>query len=340
MMNFTYKNNEIEVFSGWDWMEVPYTLEDRRTSESDENWYAMYCGITGKIDDQHHLLENDEKPFYSYYNITGTHNLISPYIYLNESIAINPIVKLGLRIGINQGDNIHIQVNANRSNQWETLETFSNTQKEWFLVEYNLSEYIQSYTRIRIQVEFDDIPEEYYGGVMIDYVSFEEAEFINEISPVLSQYHHLSNSDEIQPYYTSSNSELEPQTFQVAYTDDDGNMPEYVYLEIGDKNYSMINQYGRWNPKKEYNEDYTKEIVYKYTLPILDIVNRSFRFNTFDGKFYNSTPWQPLINFTSGTTQEFPLVRNLSINEMLILESSSTLKSPTLWIPSSDSTFM
>ncbi|MHA1476128.1 MAG: hypothetical protein ACTSQ5_13205, partial [Promethearchaeota archaeon] len=165
MMNFTYKNNEIEVFSGWDWMEVPYTLEDRRTSESDENWYAMYCGITGKIDDQHHLLENDEKPFYSYYNITGTHNLISPYIYLNESIAINPIVKLGLRIGINQGDNIHIQVNANRSNQWETLETFSNTQKEWFLVEYNLSEYIQSYTRIRIQVEFDDIPEEYYGGV-------------------------------------------------------------------------------------------------------------------------------------------------------------------------------
>ncbi len=340
LMNFTYQNNEIEVFSGWDWMEVPHTLEDRRTLETDENWYAMYCGITGKIDDQHHLLENDEKPFYSYYNTTGTHNLISPYIYLNESIAINPIVKLGLRVGINQGDNVHIQVNANRSNQWETLETFSDTQKEWFLVEYNLSEYIQSYTRIRVQIEFDDIPEEYNGGVMIDYVSFEEAEFINDISPVLSQYHHLSNSDEIQPYYTSSNSELEPLTFQVAYTDDDGNIPEYVYLEIGDKNYSMINQYGRWNPKKESNEDYTKEIVYKYSLPILDIVNRSFRFNTFDGKFYNSTPWQPLINYTSGTTLEFPLVRNLSINEMLVLESSSTLKSPTLWIPSSDSTFM
>ena len=341
LMNFTYQNNEFEVFSGWNWIEVPYTLEDRRTLETDENWYSMYCGITGKIDDQHHLLENDEKPFYSYYNITGTHNLISPYIYLNESIAINPIIKLGIRVGINQGDNVHIQVNANRSNQWETLETFSNTQKEWFLVEYNLSEYIQSYIRIRIQVDFDALPEDYYGGVMVDYVSFEEAEFINDFSPVLSQYHHLSNLDENQPYYSSSsNTELEPFTFQVAYTDEDSNMPHYVYLEIGDKNYSMTNQYGRWNPKKISNDDYTNEIVYKYTLSILDIVNRSFRFNTFDGKFYNSTPWQPLINFTSGTTLEFPLLRNLSIKEMLILESSSTLKSPTLWIPSSVSSFM
>ena len=340
LMNFTYQNNEIEVFSGWDWIEVPYTLEDRRIIETDENWYSMYCGITGEIDDQHHLLENDEKPFYSYYNITGTHDLISPYIYLNDSLALNPIVKIGIRVGINQGDNVRIQINANRSTQWETLESFSNTQKEWFLVDYNISEYIQSYIRIRIQVEYDTIPENYYGGVMIDYVSFEEANLINDFSPVLSQYHHLSDPDEIQPYHTYSNTELAPQTFQVAYTDDDGNIPEYVYLEIGDKNYSMINQYGRWNPKKESNEDYTKEIVYKLTLPILDIVNNSFRFNTFDGKFYNSTPWQPLINFTSGTTLEFPLVRNLSIDEMSILESSSTLKSPTLWIPSSDSSFM
>ncbi|QEE15903.1 S8 family serine peptidase [Promethearchaeum syntrophicum] len=340
MMNFTYQNDEIEVFSGWDWIEVPYTLEDRRTLEIDENSYSMYCGITGKTGDQHHLLETDGKPFYSYYNITGTYNLISPYIYLNESIAINPIIKLGIRIGINEGDNVQIQVNANRSNQWETLETFSNTQNEWFLVEYNLSEYIQSYTRIRIQVDFDDLPEDYYGGIMVDYVSFEEADNTNNFAPVLSQYHHLSDPEEIQPYYSSSNTEMEPFTFKVAYTDEDGNMPNNVYLEIGDKNYSMINQYGRWNPKKDSNEDYSKEIIFTYTLPILDIVNRSFRFNTFDGTFYNSTPWQPLFNFTSGTTLEFPLTRNLSINEMLILESSATLRSPTLWIPSSDSSFM
>ncbi len=341
LMNFTFKNNDIEVYSGWDWIEVPNTLEDRRTFEDDENWYSMYCGITSKVDNQHYLLENDGKPFYSYYNITGTHDLISPYIYFNKSTTINPIVKIGLRIGINQGDTVSIQINENRTDIWSTLETFTNSVDEWTMLKYNLSDYIQSYVRIRVQVSYDNSPENYYGGIMIDYVSFEEDSFENNISPVLSNYHYLSNPSEIQPYYSStSNTKLEPFTFQVAYTDGDGNLPEYVYLEINNKNYSLYNAYGRWNPKKNATDDYSKEIAYKISLPILDFVNNSFRFHTFDGKYYNSTPWQPAIDFSIITALDFPLIRDLSINEMTLSESSQTSQIPTLWISSSDSGFM
>ncbi len=341
LMNFTYQNNEIEVFSGWDWIEVPYTLEDRRTLETDENWYSMYCGITGKADNQHHLLENDGKPFYSYYNISGTYNLISSYIYFNKSTTINPIVKIGLRIGINQGDTVRIQINENRTGSWTTLETFTETVNEWSMLKYNLSDYIQSYVRIRVQVSYDNTPENYYGGIMIDYVSFEEESFENVYSPNLTNYHHLSDPSEIQPYYSStSNTKLEPFTFQVAYTDRDGNLPEYVYLEINDKNYSMYNIFGRWNPKKNSTDDYTKEMVYKISLTILDFVNNSYRFHTFDGKYYNSTSWQPVISFSNTTALEFPLLRNLTIDEMTVSESSELTQLPTLWISSSTSGYM
>ncbi|MHA1921220.1 MAG: S8 family serine peptidase [Promethearchaeota archaeon] len=341
LMNFTYQNEKIDVIAGWDWIEVPNTLEDRRFFENDENWYSMYCGITGKMDNPHHLLENDGKPFYSYYNITGTHNLISPYIFLNNSLTVNPIVKIGLRIGINQGDTLRIQVNANRSNTWTTLETFSDRVNEWTILNYNLSEYIQSYLRIRIQISYDNSPENDYGGVMIDFISFEEDSTVNFNSPVLSKYHYLSNPNDIQPFYSStSNTKLEPFTFQVAYTDDDGNLPEYVYLEIGERNYSMYNIYGRWAPKMETSDDYSKEIVFKISLAILDFVNNSYRFHTFDGKYYNSTPWQPIINFSSTTALEFPLLRNLTIEEMTLSESSQNAQLPTLWISSSSSGYM
>jgi hypothetical protein len=341
LMNFTFQNNDIEVYSGWDWIEVPNTLEDRRTFENDENWYSMYCGITSKIDNQHHLLDNDGKPFYSYYNITGTHNLISPYIYFNKSTTINPIVKIGLRIGINQGDTVSIQINENRTDTWTTLETFTDTVNEWSILNYNLSDYIQSYVRIRVQVSFDNSPENYNGGIMIDYVSFEEDSFENDYAPILSNYHYLSDPTEIQPYYTStSNTKLESFTFQVAYTDRDGNLPEYVYLEIDNKNYSLYNAFGRWVPKKNATDDYSREIVYKISLPILDFVNNTFRFHTFDGNYYNYTPWQPTINFSNITALDFPLLRNLSINEMVLSESSQTSHIPTLWISSSDSSFM
>ncbi|MHA1744724.1 MAG: S8 family serine peptidase, partial [Promethearchaeota archaeon] len=327
-ISLSFQAGTSEFYAGWDWIDVPYTLEDRRITPTDENWTAMYCGIMGEIDSghQHELYEVDNQPLYSYMNLSGNFNLISPYIMLPDAFS-NPISQIGLRLGLKPEDTLEIQISLNRSESWTTLETYTGTQTNWILSELDLSSYIDSYIRIRVHVSLSGSDEINYSGAMIDYFTITDGTEANTAAPKLEAAHYLSKADSIQPYYSSdSNTILDIFTFSVAYSDTDGNLPRYVYLDIGGENtsrsYLMENSFGRWDPQPANLTDFTKEIIFQYSIPLLDLANSntSYRFRTFDGKFFTATSWFDSIDFSSSTPQQ-PGMDALDYSQFLMLET-------------------
>ena len=123
----------------WDLMTQLNANDDRSREYDAIGWTNMYFGLyhdeywSGLLD-------------YSYQPVTPAGNypngsLLSPLFDLtNLSADTIPIAKFGLRVSINSGDFINLQISLNWTD-WITLENYTNTEREWFMEIVNLTQY-------------------------------------------------------------------------------------------------------------------------------------------------------------------------------------------------------
>ena len=172
-------------------------------------------------------------------------------------------------------------------------------ESEWFLEEINITQYIGNYVQFRILALLD---EEYdpvqYKGLMLGYFSLDN--YTNLQSPQLT-------FDIDEDLSTTRGFKYDRFTFSCRYYDLDQNYPEFVYIEIEDTNYSMINFYGAWNSSFSSLPEGGIKFVKSFVLS--EFADQSFRFHASDGKFVNSTPYfnndNTLFNFEIPTALEF-----------------------------------
>jgi DNA-directed RNA polymerase subunit RPC12/RpoP len=184
-------------------------------------------------------------------------------------------------VSINNLDSINLYINVNGTGWKSTpLITYEEFEEDWFIEEINLTEYKGNYVKFRFNASLDEEPDFiYYKGVMVDYFAIKNA---SNISPPEINF---NMSMDIK-----FNQDLKYQKvqFSLEYFDQDNNYPEYVYLEIDNVNYSMINYFGDWNASSNIPED--KGIYFVRSLSLGGMSNRSFKFYISDGKFANKTP--------------------------------------------------
>ncbi|TXT58067.1 MAG: conserved exported protein of unknown function [Promethearchaeota archaeon] len=261
--------------NGWDLLLQNNTL-DNRSLKYEESWRSVYFGTYHTYPTNYTyqpiILGSDE-----YFN--GT--LLSPIYNLTKITEEKQIyVKLGLRISINSDDFIRFQINKNTTG-WETLKTFTNIERDWYLEEINITDSKDSYVQFRFETDLDDTFDPInYKGLMLDY--FAIGDYGNQYNPTCV----FNISEDVNPV---KDSEYQTVQFSCNYYDQDNNYPEYVYLEIGDSNYSMINAHGFW--QSNHNSQDRTGIPFQRSIPIGDLSNNSFKFHVSDGDFSFSTEW-------------------------------------------------
>ena len=221
---------------------------------------------------------------------------------VNENFT-QVFAKFGLRTSINSGDFMYLQINPNWTG-WITLKAYTNEERDWFLEEINITQYIGNYVQFRfltlLDDEFDPIN---YKGLMLDYFSLENHTnlFSPEIDFVLEENLLVTQGFKYDSF-----------TFSCRYYDSDGNYPDFLYLEIDNNNYSMINIFGDWNVSS--NSTGNRGVLFVKSLVIGDLSDLSFKFHVFDGKFQNSTIYynqdNSIFSFQNPDVFEFNIDQN------------------------------
>ncbi|TFG18289.1 MAG: hypothetical protein EU531_00525 [Promethearchaeota archaeon] len=261
--------------TGWDIL-TQSNLIDNRSQIYDDDWSSVYFG-------RDHIFPSNYT--YQPYNIEDFYpngTLFSPLFNLTGIITntTHPFAKLGLRTSINMGDSILLQINLNWTG-WRTLKTYTNQERDWFIDIFNLTEYIGNFVQFRFFTNLDDnFDPIYYKGVMLDHFSL-----YNYSNQHVPQYSFDINHD----VYSDEESRFSMYEFSCDYYDKDGNYPEYVYLEINNNNYTMINAYGDWNVSSDSSNKWG--VSFTRSLPIHDFSNQSFRFHIYDGNYLNTSEW-------------------------------------------------
>ena len=312
---FPYTHDFNEGYSGWTYNGTGWGLltqsnqNDNRSLLYSEEWSAMYFGR------DHSYPSNYTYQPYIITEPFPNGSLRSPLLNItqvNENFT-QVFAKFGLRTSINSGDFMYLQINPNWTG-WITLKTYTNEERDWFLEEINITQYIGNYVQFRflalLDSEFDPIN---YKGLMLDYFSLENHTnlYSPEIDFVLEENLLVTQGFKYDSF-----------TFSCRYYDSDGNYPEFVYLEIDNNNYSMINLFGDWNISS--NSTGNRGILFVKSLIIGDLSNLSFKFHVFDGKFQNSTIYynqdNSIFNFQNPNVFEFNVNRN---DKMIGYEFSS-----------------
>ena len=277
---FPYTHDFNAGYNGWTYNGTGWGLltqnnqNDNRSDLYSDEWSAIYFG-----------REHDYPSNYTYqpYIITNPFpngSLRSPLFNITQvnKNTTQVFAKLGLRISINSGDFISLQINPNWTG-WITLETYTDEERDWFLEEINITQYIGNYVQFRLLASVDN---EYdpvqYKGLMLDYFALEN--YTNSNSPEI-------DFDINKGLSATQGFKYDSFTFSCRYYDFDGNYPEFVYIEIDDTNYSMINIYGAWNAT--FNSFTDRGIKFVRSFVLDEFTNLRFRFHVFDGKFLNST---------------------------------------------------
>ncbi|NVM43637.1 MAG: S8 family serine peptidase [Candidatus Lokiarchaeota archaeon] len=279
---FPYAHDFNEGYTGWTYNGTGWGLltqsnqNDNRSYLYSSDWSAIYFG-----------REHDYPSNYTYQpdlitNPFPNGSLRSPLFNITQvnKNTTQVFAKFGLRVSVNSGDFLLLQININWTG-WVTLRTFTNLESDWFLEEINISQYIGNYVQFRFLALMD---EEYdpvqYRGLILDYFSLEN--YTNLDSPEID-----FNINE--GLSATQGFKYDRFTFSCRYYDSDSNYPEFVYIEIEDTNYSMINIFGAWNTTFDSITERGIQFVRSFVLN--EFTNLSFRFHTFDGKFLNSTPY-------------------------------------------------
>jgi len=261
--------------TGWHLLNQNKTRDNRSRLYEDE-WKSIYFGS------YHYYPKNyTYQPIGTEFFLNGS--LTSPYLNLTRlDENFIPIAKIGLRVSINNFDSINLYINVNGTGWNSTpLITYEEFEEDWFIEEINLTEYKGNYVKFRFNASLDEEPDFiYYKGFMVDYFAIENA---SNISPPEINF---NMSTDIK-----FNQDLKYQKvqFSLEYFDQDNNYPEYVYLEIDNVNYSMINYFGDWNASSNISED--KGIYFVRSLSLAGMSNKTFKFYISDGKFTNSTKY-------------------------------------------------
>jgi len=297
---FPYNHDFNDGYNGWTYNGTGWGLLnqsnqiDNRSTLYSENWSALYLG-----------REHDFPLNYTYqpYIITNPFpngSLRSPLFnitHINRN-STQVVAKLGLRTSLNSGDFMYFQINPNWTG-WITLRTYSDEERDWFLEEINITQYIGNYVQFRFLAALDeDFDPINYKGFMLAYFALENYTNFQtpEIGFMLDE--DISN---IQGF------KYDRIAFSLNYFDSDNNYPEYVFIEINNQNYSMINTYGAWNASLDSLD--TRGIKFVKSFVLSDFVNLTFRFHVSDGKFFNSTNFfnqdNNLFNFQNTIAYEF-----------------------------------
>ena len=277
---FPYTHDFNEGYNGWTYNGTGWGLltqnnqNDNRSYLYSSDWSAMYFGR------EHNYPSNYTYQPYIITNPFPNGSLRSPLFNItkiNEN-RTQVYAKFGVRISINSGDFFLLQINPNWTG-WITLRTYTNMESDWFLEEINISQYIGNYVQFRflalVDEEYDPVQ---YKGLILDYFSLEN--YTNLQSPEID-FNIGEGLSATQGF------KYDRFTFSCRYFDSDGNYPEFVYIEIEDTNYSMVNIFGAWNAT--FNSFNEHGIKFVRTFVLNDFSNLSFRFHTFDGYFLNST---------------------------------------------------
>ena len=281
-IQFPHYYNFNEGFGNWTYTGTGWGLlqqknvNDNRARIYENTWNSLSFGTF------HQYPKN-----YTYQPIKITEDpypngsLVSPLLNLTKiQENIQPFARFGIRVSINSGDSIVLQINLNWTG-WETLRTYTNEESEWYLEEINLTDYIGNFIQFRfialLDEQFDPIN---YKGFILDYFGFDDYKNTNSPNIEFKLKNDISHTQ---------GSKYKKLTFSCEYYDLDNNYPEFMYIEMEDTNYTMHNIYGDWNSNSNSLDDFG--ILFLRSLNLDDISNHSFRFHTSNGKFIYSTQW-------------------------------------------------
>ncbi|MBY8987135.1 MAG: S8 family serine peptidase [Candidatus Lokiarchaeota archaeon] len=279
---FPYIHDFNEGYNGWTYNGTGWGLltqsnqKDNRSSLYSSEWSALYFGR------EHNYPSNYTYQPYIITNSFPNGSLRSPLFNITQinKNTTQIFAKIGLRISINSGDFMYLQINPNWTG-WVTLKTYTDEESEWFLEEINITQYIGNYVQFRFLALVDD---EYdpvkYKGLILDYFTLEN--YTNSQSPEIE----FKINEDLS---ATQGFKYDRFTFYCQYYDSDGNYPEFVYIEIDETNYSMINSFGAWNTTFDSITERGIKFVRSFVLG--EFTNLSFRFHAFDGKFLNSTSY-------------------------------------------------
>ncbi|MFX1454051.1 MAG: S8 family serine peptidase [Promethearchaeota archaeon] len=322
--------------TGWDILHQINEVDDRsRIFQS--SWESLYFGT------YHNYPSN-----YTYQPVKVTEDpypngsLISPLYNLtqvNNTPYVQPYAKFGIRSSINSGDFIYLQINLNWTG-WQTIRTYTDQEREWFMEEVNLSDYVGNFIQFKFEAILDDTFDPInYKGFILDYFAIEYR--TNFFKPIIT-----FNLPQGLPI--TQESQYYQFQFSCEYFELENNYPEFVYLEIGNNNYTMYNAYGDWNATSYKQGDWG--ILFKKSLNIENIVNRSFRFHVSDGKFINSSQWynedNSLLEFVNPNYSNFNIFKdnkyigyNFSSNDLsdFYIAGTPKQKELTAWLEGDNS---
>ena len=329
-------NNWTTTGTGWNILNQS-NANDNRSDLYDSEWNALYYG-----------RDHDYPKIYTYqpYLITDPYpngSLISPLINLTRlDENIKPFLRYGIRTSINEFDYMHFQINLNWTG-WINLKTYTNEERDWFMEELNLTEYIGYFVQFRFLANVDDQFDTYqYKGLMLD--QFTIFNYTNEFSPII-EFNITQNIS------NTTISKFDTVIFSCRYFDLDNNYPVFIYLEIDKNNFSMINSIGDWSPNQQSKEG--DGILFTKSIIIGDLSNYSFRFHSSDGKYSIQTPYynlnNKLFNFKDPNTLSYNIIKddkevgylysNENLNEYYIIgnppskDNTSWLKGDNSWHP-------
>ncbi|MHA2087067.1 MAG: S8 family serine peptidase, partial [Promethearchaeota archaeon] len=269
--NWTYTG------TGWDVLQQINDF-DNRSRIYQNSWESLYFG-TYHNDPENYTYQPIKLTEDPYPNGTLTSPLYN-LTQVNNTMLIQPYARFGLRVSVNSGDFIYLQINLNWTG-WQTIRTYTNQEQEWFMEEVNLSDYVGYFIQFKFEVEIDDTFDTInYRGFILDYMAIEYR--TNYFSPEI-------NFNLQQGLPITHESQYNSFQFSCEYFDSDNNYPDYIYLEIGDNNFTMYNIYGDWNATSITQGDWG--ILFTRSMVIGDISNKSFRFHASDGKFISSSQW-------------------------------------------------
>ena len=297
MGNWTYSG------TGWDVLNQSNN-KDNRSRIYQDSWNSLYFGT------YHNFPEN-----YTYQPIRITEDpslngsLTSPLYNLTQlnKNKTQPYAKIGLRVSINTGDFVNLQINLNWTG-WITLRTYTNEESDWFMEKINLTDYIDYFVQFRFGTNLDNTFDPInYKGLMLDYFSIEN--YTNHHSPLIN-----FNINKNIPI--THESKYHQFVISCEYYDLDNDYPEYIFLEMDNKNYTMYNIYGDWNASSSLTGDFG--IFFLRSLVLEEIINQSFRFHTSDGKFLNTSNWYNENNSLFQFIEPIPLQFNILQDQKFI----------------------
>ncbi|MHA1339836.1 MAG: hypothetical protein ACTSRZ_06870 [Promethearchaeota archaeon] len=247
-------------FDTWWGIYSQNSSEDDRGSEYGAIWPMLYFGNPLSIIGAE----------YNYSNIpdSGTFYVYSPQIFVDSGNS--PILYLGYRVSVNVNDIFTIEVRANRTGSWTTLDSYTNAEFDWTFKKFDLSSYSNNYIQIRFGATIDNIEETSKNkGFMIGTFKLLNNPLQDNYNPKLAN---LTVSPTIGVKY---------RTFRYSFYfgDNDSLPPELVYIELDGKNRSMFNIYGDFNASYTLNGSDLVEggILYVYDICLGDVSSSSFK---------------------------------------------------------------